>query len=293
MNGFLIVTAAALATAAAVMAVSFLAGRVTGKYSVIDAAWGPGFAAIALVTFVVSGLVAGSSAGQSPGDGTLRLLVLGMVVVWGLRLGTYILIRNHGKPEDPRYAEMLADAGGPGVIVRKVQLPQGVTMWFVSLPVQVAMVLPGPAGPIIWVGLAVYLVGLVFETVGDAQLAAFTRDPANKGKLMDRGLWRYTRHPNYFGDACVWVGIFLTVTWSWWGWLTVLSPALMIWLLVAKTGKALTERRMSQSRPGYADYVARTSGFVPWPPRRSSSGPSGGPSGSSGGSAGSTVANQS
>ena len=144
---------------------------------------------------------------------------------------------------------MLADADGPGVIVRKVQVPQGVTMWFVSLPVQLAMVLPGPAGWVIWLGVAVYLVGLFFEAVGDSQLAAFKKDPANKGKLMDRGLWRYTRHPNYFGDACVWVGIFLTVSWTWVGWLTILSPVLMIWLLTAKTGKALTEKRMSSPDP--------------------------------------------
>jgi steroid 5-alpha reductase family enzyme len=259
MTGFLIVTGGALATVVVVMTVSFVIGRVTGKYSIIDAVWGPGFALIAVVSF-------GLSVGH--GDPTLRVLVLAMVVVWGLRLGGYILVRNHGLPEDPRYAEMLADAGGPGVIVRKVQLPQGLVMWFVSLPVQVAMLLSGPVVWVIWSGLLVYLVGLTFEAVGDAQLAAFKRDPANRGRVLDRGLWRYTRHPNYFGDACVWVGIFLTVSWSWAGWVTVLSPVLMVWLLIAKTGKALTERRMSATRPGYAAYVARTSGFLPRPPRR-------------------------
>ncbi len=256
---FLIVLAGSLAAVALVMAASFAVGRATGKYSIIDAVWGPGFALIAIVAFLLS---------SGHGEPGLRWLLLGMVVVWGLRLGGYILLRNHGLPEDPRYEEMLADAGGPGVIVRKVQLPQGLTMWFVSLPVQVGMVLPGPAGWVVWVGLAVYLVGLFFEAVGDAQLAAFKRDPANKGRVMDRGLWRYTRHPNYFGDACVWTGIYLTVTWSWIGALTILSPTLMVWLLVAKTGKALTEKRMSSSKPGYAEYVARTSGFLPLPPRR-------------------------
>ena len=196
---FLTVLGCSLAAVALVMAVSFAIGKSTGKYSIIDAIWGPGFAVIAVVAFLVS---------LGNGDPTLRWLVLAMVVVWGLRLGGYILFRNKGLPEDPRYEEMLADADGPGVIVRKVQVPQGLTMWFVSLPVQLAMVLPGPAGWVIWLGVAVYLVGLFFEAVGDGQLAAFKKDPANKGKLMDRGLWRYTRHPNYFGDACVWVGIF-------------------------------------------------------------------------------------
>ena len=158
---------------------------------------------------------------------------------------------------------------GAAAIVAKVQVPQGLAMWFVSLPVQVAMVQPSTFWPVVWVGVVVWLAGVSFEGIGDAQLAAFKKDPANKGQVMDRGLWRYTRHPNYFGDACVWWGLFLLAAGHWTGWLTVLSPALMTWLLVAKTGKALTEKRMSSSKPGYADYVARTSGFVPLPPRKS------------------------
>jgi len=255
----LLVLGCTLAAVAVLMAASFVIGKSSGKYSVIDAVWGPGFALTAVVAFLVS---------LGHGAPSLRWLLLAMVVVWGLRLGGYILLRNRGLPEDPRYADMLADAAGPGVIVRTVQIPQGVTMWFVSFPVQVGMLLPGEPGPVVWVGLGIYLVGLFFESFGDAQLAAFKKDPANKGLLMDRGLWRYTRHPNYFGDACVWSGIFVTVTWSWIGWLTLLSPILMIWLLTVKTGKALTEKHMSSTRPGYAEYVARTSGFFPLSPKK-------------------------
>lgn len=242
-----------------IMCLSFLVGRTTGKYSIIDAVWGPGFAVIAWVSLLAT---------SGHGDAGLRGLLVAMVTIWGVRLGAHILTRNHGLPEDPRYVDMLT-GHGPGRIVVKVQLPQGVTMWFVSIPVQLAMVLDRPAWWCVVLGALIWLVGITFEAVGDAQLAAFKRDPARSGTVLRSGLWRYTRHPNYFGDATVWWGIFLTVAWHWSGWLTVLSPLLMTYLLVAKTGKALTEKRMSNSKPGYADYVRRTSGFVPLPPRAS------------------------
>ncbi|MEP6562350.1 MAG: DUF1295 domain-containing protein [Nakamurella sp.] len=255
-----LVMVSSLAAVLLLMVLAFVVGRSTGKYSVIDVLWGPGFvlvAAVALLATVRSG-----------GVPELRWLLFAMVACWGLRLGIHLLIRGRGLPEDPRYVAMLDQAAGTLVIVRRVQVPQGLAMWFVSLPVQLGMLLPGPVGWVVWVGLGVYLVGLLFETVGDAQLASFKADPGNRGLVMDNGLWRYTRHPNYFGDACVWVGIFLAVSWSWMGALTILSPLLMVWLLTAKTGKAMTERHLSGSRPGYADYVARTSGFIPLPPRR-------------------------
>ena len=248
-----------LAAVAVVMAVSFVIGAATGKYSIIDAVWGPGFVVIAAVSFL-------SSIGR--GDTALRLILLVTVAIWGLRLGGYILLRNHGLPEDPRYVKML-QGHSKLRIVGKVQVPQGLTMWFVSIPVQVGMLISGPTRWVLYLGVLVWVVGMLFEGLGDAQLAAFKKDPANKGQLMNRGLWRYTRHPNYFGDSAVWWGIFVMVAWSWIGWLTVLSPIAMTYLLVAKTGKALTEKRMSRSKPGYAEYVARTSGFFPLPPKKS------------------------
>ena len=247
-----------LLAVAVVMASAFAIGAVTGKYSIIDALWGPGFVVIALVSFLIS---------PGAGDRTLRLVVLAAVAVWGLRLGGHILWRNRGLPEDARYVDMLAGSG-QWAIARKVQLPQGLAMWFVSIPVQLAMVVTRPVLPVVWIGLGVFLVGFAFESIGDAQLARFKADPSNKGALMNRGLWSVTRHPNYFGDSAVWWGLFIMVSWSWIGWASVLSPLLMTYLLVAKTGKALTEKRMSGSRPGYADYVVRTSGFFPWPPKK-------------------------
>jgi steroid 5-alpha reductase family enzyme len=117
-------------------------------------------------------------------------------------------------------------------------------------------------------GVVVWLVGFVFETVGDLQLTRFRNDPSSAGQVLDTGLWHYTRHPNYFGDACVWWGISLVAFSAWPGLLTLASPVLMTWLLARGTGKPLLEKDMAARRPGYADYVRRTSGFVPLPPRR-------------------------
>ncbi len=248
----------ALAAVVLVMAVTFLIGRTTGKYSVVDAVWGPGFVVATLTAFLLT---------IGYGDPLLRWLMLAVVAIWGLRLGGYILLRNHGLPEDERYVEMLRDAG-PWGIVRKVQVPQGLTMWFVSLPAQIAMVLPDPTYVLVAAGVLIWCVGFGFEAIGDAQLKSFKADPANKGQVMDRGLWRYTRHPNYFGEATMWWGIFVMVSWHWLGLVGLLSAAFMTYLLVAKTGKALTERRMRSSKPGYQDYLDRTSGFVPLPPKK-------------------------
>ena len=155
------------------------------------------------------------------------------------------------------------------VAVRRVFLVQGVAVWFVSLPLAGRRAVLRPRRPVVWVGVAVWAVGVFFETVGDAQLTAYKRDP-DRGPVMDRGLWRWTRHPNYFGDACVWWGIWLVGGLAS-GWLpglvTVLSPVAMTFLLVWITGARLLERTMMQ-RPGYPEYAARTSMFVPLPPRR-------------------------
>jgi steroid 5-alpha reductase family enzyme len=197
------------------------------------------------------------------------LLVTLMTVVWGLRLAVHIGWRSRGAGEDPRYEALLSKAKGSRTLyaARTIYLLQGVIILFVSLPVQVTQYSAQGLGPLAWLGVAVWLVGLVFEAVGDRQLAVFKADPAHKGVVMDRGLWRYTRHPNYFGDACVWWGLFLVAAQAWPGLLTVLSPVLMTFLLTQGSGQRITEQRMA-GRPGFADYVARTSGFVPLPPRR-------------------------
>ena len=179
-------------------------------------------------------------------------------------------MRSRGHGEDPRYEALLAKAkGSPRLFaLTRIYLTQGLLMWFISLPVQVAAFETAPLGILAWVGVTLWVVGFVFETVGDRQLQQFRDDPSNKGGVLDSGLWRYTRHPNYFGDACVWWGLSLIAFSAWPGILTILSPLLMTWLLAKGTGKPLMEKGLS-SRPGYEAYVRRTSGFVPLPPKRS------------------------
>ena len=244
-----------------VLGLTFLLALRLHRHAVVDVGWGLGFVAVALVTFL-------GSAGA--GDGLRRALALGLTAAWGLRLAGHIALRSRGRGEDPRYAELMARApGSPHLFaLRRVYLTQGVTLWFVSLPVQVAAFEAPAVSWLTWVGVAVWVVGLCFEGVGDWQLTRFRNDPTSAGQVLDTGLWRYTRHPNYFGDACAWWGLSLVAFSAWPGIVTVLSPLLMTWLLAKGTGKPLLERDMSSRRPGYADYVRRTSGFLPLPPGR-------------------------
>ncbi|MFF2728836.1 DUF1295 domain-containing protein [Streptomyces sp. NPDC058008] len=251
--------AAAAGAALAVMLVTFLTALRRGLHRIVDVAWGLGFAAVALVSYAMS-------AGE--GDPARRVLVSVLTVVWGVRLAVHIGRRGRGHGEDPRYEAMLAKAPGHPALyaLRKVYLLQGALVWLISLPVQAGFYLPGPPDGWAWAGASVWAVGLAFEAVGDAQLARFKRDPANKGRIMDRGLWSWTRHPNYFGDFCVWWGLFLVVCADpVVAAATVVSPVVMSLLLTMGSGKALLERHMA-GRPGYAEYAARTSGFLPLPP---------------------------
>ncbi|MFI6393283.1 DUF1295 domain-containing protein [Nonomuraea sp. NPDC050547] len=247
------------ATVAFLMVITFGVAIKVGKHAVIDAAWGLGFAVIALAAFL-----------QGGGDPLRGSLLLALTCLWGLRLALHLGRRVAGGGEDPRYETLLAKAPGSrdAYAFRTIYLTQGLIMLFVSLPVQVGMTTTGPVGRLGWAGVALWLVGFVFETVGDRQLARFRADPANKERVLDTGLWRYTRHPNYFGDAAIWWGLFLIAAERRPGVLTLLSPLVMTYFLLAKTGKPLLERRLSATRPGYADYVRRTSGFIPLPPKR-------------------------
>ena len=237
-----------------------------GRHNVIDTAWGLGFAAVALVSFIAS---------SDTGDGLRRWLLLLCPVIWGCRLAYYTGRRSLGKGEDPRYDELL-DKGAPGGrqgaartwrAIRIIYALQGFLVLFIALPLIVGASTSGPVRIVGWLGVAVWAVGMFFEAVGDAQMSRFKADPANRGTIMDRGLWKYTRHPNYFGDACIWAGMFLLAAERWPGALTVLSPVAMILLLTKGSGAANLERHMAE-RPGYRDYMARTSGFVPLPPKR-------------------------
>ncbi|MEU8076043.1 DUF1295 domain-containing protein [Catellatospora citrea] len=254
--------AAGVGVALAVVLAAFGFGVVLGRHRGVDVAWGLGFAAVALTSYLLS---------AGTGDPARRAVVTALTVVWGVRLAAHIAWRGWGHGEDRRYERLLARASGNRHLyaLRMVYLLQGMLIWFVCLPVQVTQYSTAPADGWLVAGVAVWLVGFGFETVGDAQLLRFTRDPANTGRVLDTGLWRYTRHPNYFGDACVWWGLYLVAAGSGWaGAATIASPLLMTWFLAAKTGKPLLEADLLRRRPGYADYVERTSGFIPLPSRR-------------------------
>ncbi|MEY9964353.1 steroid 5-alpha reductase family enzyme [Streptacidiphilus sp. MAP12-16] len=254
--------AAGLGAAVAVLLAAFAVGARTGLHRVVDVAWGLAFCAVAGTGYALS-------AGY--GDPGRRLLALLLVLVWGLRLSAHIWHRGRGHPEDPRYARMLSRVPPERrtrYALRMVYGLQAGIVWLVALPVQVALFVPRAPGALAWTGTALWAVGLLFEAVGDRQLSRFRADPANRGRVLDSGLWRYTRHPNYFGDACVWWGLFLLATDVPIGWAALVSPLLMTYLLVNGSGKPMLERQLGSTKPGYPAYVARTSGFLPLPPRR-------------------------
>ena len=258
---FAVVLPVSALAVAVVLGATFLVALRLGRHSVVDVAWGLGFVAVAATSYALS---------AGDGDPLRRLLVLVLTSVWGVRLAVHIGRRSRGHGEDPRYEELLSQAPGDprGFALRRIYLTQGLVMWFVSLPVQVAAFETPSPGLLTWLGVALWLVGFAFESVGDHQLTRFRNHPATRSTVLDTGLWRYTRHPNYFGDACVWWGLSLIAFSAWPGILTVLSPVAMTWLLAKGTGKPLLERDMAERRPGYTEYVRRTSGFVPLPPRR-------------------------
>jgi steroid 5-alpha reductase family enzyme len=256
--------AVAAAAALALMVVTFLVGLLRGKHSVVDVAWGLGFVAVGVLTYCFS---------VGVGDDSRRLLVMALTVVWGVRLAVYIAARNWGYGEDPRYDKLLSRAPGNRNLraFLLIYLTQGAVLWVISLPIQVAAYESAPLNWISIVGVAVWAVGFVFESVGDWQLARFKARRgagATSKTVMDTGLWRYTRHPNYFGDACVWWGLFLLACGHWVGLLTVVSPLLINYVIVKRTGKKLLEAQLSETKPGYRDYIERTSGFFPLPPKR-------------------------
>jgi len=248
------VLGASLGAVAVLMTLTALVSRRVGRVAVVDVTWGLGFVLVAVVSAIV-------------GDERVRWLLLAMVGMWGLRLAWHIGKRQVAHPEeDPRYARMLGE-GGFSMAVRRVFVVQGLAMWFVSLPVQVASV-AGTRWPwLVYVGVALWVVGLVFESVGDAQLSAYKKDPERR-PVMDRGLWRWTRHPNYFGDFSVWWGIWLVggLAGGLLPALTILSPAVMTYFLVFASGARLLESSMMK-RPGYPEYAERTSMFFPLPPK--------------------------
>lgn len=263
-------TDALLINAAILVGITLMLWLVSVKIadvSFIDSFWGAGMALLALASWL-----------QLEDRGALAHLFLGMTAAWGLRLGIYLFRRWRVEGEDKRYARMLKNAREEGrfatTALTKIWLGQAVLLFLVSSPAQAGILAAGGEDRLTALGIvgaALYLVGIFFEWVGDWQLARFKADPANKGMVMNGGLWRYTRHPNYFGDACVWWGIWMVAAGSSWEvalW-TMAGPIFLAFTLVKWSGAALLEKGMKHSRPGYEEYKRRTSAFVPMPPKNS------------------------
>jgi steroid 5-alpha reductase family enzyme len=211
---------------------------------------------------------AASYAWTVPQAGPRTMLVLVMVGLWALRLASYLTWRNWGEPEDRRYQE-IRRRNEPHFALKSLYIVfglQGTLAWIISLPLLAAIAAPGNITVLDYAGVALWAVGFGFESIADWQLARFRSVPANSGQVMDQGLWRYTRHPNYFGDCCVWWGFYI-IAFAAGGWWSILGPMLMSSLLLKVSGVALLEKDISKRRPAYRHYMLRTNAFFPGAPR--------------------------
>lgn len=231
--------------------------------SIIDMFFAVILSAIALVSY-----------GLADGFPTRKQLVLALVLAWALRITLHLLRRNWGHGEDPRYTKLRSWAATERAFhwlsLKKVFTLQGVVLWFASLPVQFAMFAPEPTelGWLAWLGASLWLLGFLCEAIADHQLTVFRAEVSNRGTVLNTGLWRYSRHPNYFGELCVWWGIFLIACENPLGWLTVVGPLVYSYLVVNVTGQRTLDKKLAREKPGYAQYMASTSGLVPLPSRR-------------------------
>jgi len=246
-----------LAVIAPLMVLAWLASLKLRNVSIVDTLW-------SVMFLLAAGCYALASEARSP----RALLILMLVALWAARLAFYIGWRNHGHGEDRRYQQIRA-RNNPGFEWKSLYLVfglQALLAWVISLPLLAAVHSTTPLGLLDAAGLLLWVIGFLFEAVGDAQLARFKADPAHRGQVMDKGLWRYTRHPNYFGEFCLWWGYYLLAVAAG-GWWSLPAPLLMSLLLLKVSGVTLLEQDIAERRPGYREYVQRTSAFVPRMPR--------------------------
>jgi len=258
---FLNIYLSGLAVIMLMMTILWIASIIIKNVSIVDIFWGFGFVLTSAIYFL-----------KTDGLEIRKILLMTMVAIWGLRLSVYLAWRNIGKGEDFRYQKFRKDYGEHRywwVSFFQTFLLQGVLMWLVSAPLLGAQYYftDKGLGILDFAGIVVWLTGLIFEAGGDCQLARFKADPANKGKVLNTGLWRYTRHPNYFGDSAVWTGYAL-ICLAAGSYIPVLGSVLMIALIIKVSGVALLEKSLTSAKPGYKEYVETTSAFIPWFPKR-------------------------
>lgn len=250
----IVALACAIAGVLTMVAVGFTLKKI-GRVAAMDVLWGPLVLVLSL-TAAVTGTILGTA-------GPLPWLMIALVALWAWRLARHIGTRFGNDVEDPRYEELMAKPAAS--LLRSVLLPQGAVAWAISLPVQAAAVANAPYWPLVVIGAGLALTGLAFEAIADHQLEEFRRSK-EPGQIMDQGLWSWSRHPNYFGESVIWWGVWLVACAAWPGILTVISPALMTFVLIRGTGVRIMEKHM-EGRPGWAEYTDRTSVFIPRPPK--------------------------
>ena len=248
----------ALAAILLVGGLGWVASVLVRKVSFVDSLWS--------LFFLLAAAIFATTAGELSDR---AWLVLGLVTLWSLRLSLHITVRNWGEPEDHRY-EAIRENNEPGFVVKSLYIVfglQGVLAWIISAPLFTAINSAAAPGVLDAAALVLFLVGFVFEALGDWQLSRFSADENNRGKVLDTGLWRYTRHPNYFGEFCIWWAfwLFAAAAGAWW---TIFAPLLMSFLLLRVSGVTMLEKTITNRRPGYAEYVRSTNAFFPGPRRR-------------------------
>jgi len=253
MSIYLVTLGVLIATAVLAWAVSL----VTRDVSFVDSLWS--------VFFLIAALIFAVNAGELSVRG---MIVLALVAIWSIRLSLHITVRNWGEGEDSRY-QAISAKNSPGFAFKSLYIIfglQAVLAWIISIPLNAAIAVAGPIHLVEAVAIILWTTGFIFEAVSDHQLRAFKADPANEGKVLDTGLWRYSRHPNYFGEFCIWWAfwLFALSSGAWW---TVFAPLLMSFLLLKVSGVALLEKTIGDRRPKYADYIRRTNAFFPGPRR--------------------------
>ena len=248
---------AGLAVVLAAMTVLWLVSLKLEDASIVDPFWGPGFLLVAVTYFLVDG-----------DYGTRGRVVVALVVFWASRLAWHLWVRNREEGEDKRYTEMREKRGDAfwWQSLFTVFWLQAVLLWLISAPLHGAIVSTAPLG--LWdvVGALLFAVGFSFEAVADSQLARFKAHPANEGLVLDTGLWRYSRHPNYFGEALLWWGLYLFAVGGGAYW-SIIGPLTITFLLLKVSGVTMLEENLKRSKPGYEEYVRKTSAFLPWPPK--------------------------
>ncbi|MDP4223977.1 MAG: DUF1295 domain-containing protein [Bacteroidota bacterium] len=261
MMTFLAVYIQALLMIVILMTILWVASIIIKNASIVDLFWGLGFVLVSFFYFL-----------NSNGNETRKIIILILTAVWGLRLSSWLTWRNRGKGEDFRYREFRKKYGENRywwISFFQVFLLQGILMWLISAPLLGAQYFGNNRE--FWfldyLGIAFWIIGFIFEAGGDYQLALFKADPVNKGKVLDTGFWRYTRHPNYFGDSMVWWGFGL-ISISAGSLLPALGSVLMTVLIIKVSGVALLEKSLTGQKPQYEDYIRKTSAFLPWFPKK-------------------------